>query len=197
SAGGAVSLDGTNQLVALDDFSTTGDFTLVDAGGIDVIGIVNSVPGSIVILTNAGDLEVMGEITGVGVSLEPTGASGDIVLAGDVVGVTVELDAVGDILQTGGAVLAAAVFEAAAGGDIELESATNDFGGNVALEAGGATVSVVALNGLQLGATTFDPATTQLTLVAGTTLTFTQDVAAAGIDATATDIVVGGVLLDT
>src|SRR5579862_389900 len=110
--GGSVNLGTQSNVIAnLGAISSTGGFTLTNAGSLNITGAVSDSTGLASISADSGTLAVTtGSVAGVGVTLATT-TSGDITLGGNVNagvagGNTATLTSVGTILQTGGTITA-------------------------------------------------------------------------------------------
>ncbi|HWO57677.1 MAG TPA: filamentous hemagglutinin N-terminal domain-containing protein, partial [bacterium] len=83
NSGGVVTLGQTNAITNLGAFTSSGGFTLADAGGLTVTGAVSDGTGLTSITTNGGNLVVNADVTGTGISLAAT-TSGNMTLNANV-----------------------------------------------------------------------------------------------------------------
>jgi filamentous hemagglutinin family protein len=163
NVGSTLTLSETNALANLGAFSSSGGFSLVDAGGLTVNGAVVDSSATSSITTN-GNLSLAvttGSVTGVGVTLVTTGG-GNIALAGNVnAGTgTAQLTSAGNISRSAGVVSGSAVTLDSATG-VTANTAANTLaarsssGGAVTItEADGVTLSTIGgvTNGAAAGA---------------------------------------------
>ncbi len=143
--GDVVLTSATNQVGRVGDFAvTSGNFTLTDARAVDVSGVLSA--DGITVTDSAAGFAITVSGTAASANTRLNATAGDISLTGVVnsTGGTFDVSAAGDVMQTGGSILAAQLISSGGvGGDVSLPQTGNVIGaiGNFHLTGGDFTLT--------------------------------------------------------